>query len=124
MSFDHQQLGAAAARLARRLPYSVMLGVADAVALHGNLERAAARRAVLHGVPTPDFRDATAEFLDVWHSSAVNVGSEAAALAVITATTCEHDHRHEETTAAARGTIFHNSRRRRVRFRRRACLGV
>src|SRR3954451_9104584 len=97
MSHGHQQIGAAAARLADRLPHSLMVCVAEAVVQHGNLEPAAARRAILHCVPTPDFRDATAEFLDLWHSSAGGIGAEAVAVALVTAARCQHDHRHEET---------------------------
>lgn len=97
MTHEHHQLGAAAARLADRLPHSVMVCVAEAVARHGSLEPAAARRSILQSVPTPDFRDATAEFLDIWHSVACGVGAEAVAVALVTAAKCEHDHRHEET---------------------------
>ena len=61
------------------------------------LERAIARQAILQSLPTPDFRDATAEFIDRWHSHAANVGSEAVAVALLTAAKSEHDHRHEET---------------------------
>jgi phosphatidylserine/phosphatidylglycerophosphate/cardiolipin synthase-like enzyme len=97
MNHEHQLVGTAAARLADRLPHSLMGCVAEAVALHGNLEPAAARRSVLQCVPTPDFRDATAEFLDLWHTQAGGVGAEAVAVALVTAAKCEHDHRHEET---------------------------
>lgn len=45
MNHEHHQIGAAAAKLAERLPHSVMSAVAGAVALHGNLERAEARQA-------------------------------------------------------------------------------
>lgn len=97
MIHEHQQIGAAAARLADRLPHSLMLCLAEAVAQHGNLEPAAASRLILQCVPTADFRDATAEFLDLWHFSAASVGAEAVAVALVTAAKCEHDHRHEET---------------------------
>jgi phosphatidylserine/phosphatidylglycerophosphate/cardiolipin synthase-like enzyme len=97
MNHAHQLIGEAAARLADRLPHSVMACLAEAVAQHGSLEPAAARRAILHCVPTPDFRDATAEFIDLWHSTAGSVGAEAVAVALVTAAKCEHDHRHEET---------------------------
>lgn len=97
MNNQHQQLGAAAARLAHRLPHSLMGCVAEAVALHGNLEPAAARRAILQSVPTPDFRDLAAEFIDCWHSTAGMVGAEAVAVALVTAAKCEQDHRYEET---------------------------
>jgi phosphatidylserine/phosphatidylglycerophosphate/cardiolipin synthase-like enzyme len=97
MTHAHQQVGAAAARLADRLPHYLMVCVAEAVARHGGLEPAAARRAILESVPTPDFRDATAEFLDLWQSGVGGLGAEAVAVALVTAARCEHDHRHEET---------------------------
>lgn len=96
MNHEHHQIGAAAARLADRLPHSVMLAVAGAVSLHGGLERHHARQAILQTIPTPDFRDAAAEFIDHWHAAAGGVGDEAVALALVTAAKCEHDHRHEE----------------------------
>ncbi|MBX7104576.1 MAG: DISARM system phospholipase D-like protein DrmC [Gemmataceae bacterium] len=97
MSRVHQQIGAAAARLAERLPHPLMEYVAEAVAQYGSLEPAAARRAILQRIPTPDFRDATAEFLDLWQNTAAGVGSEAVAVALITAAKCVHHYRHGET---------------------------
>lgn len=97
MNPEYHQIGAAAARLADRLPYSVMLWVADAVERHGAQDRLAARQAILQSLPTPDFRDATGEFLSLWHSGAGSVGAEAVAVALVTAAKGEHDHRHEET---------------------------
>ena len=96
MTHEHQQIGAAAARLADRLPQSLMVCVAEAVAQHGDLERTSARRAIVQVLPTPEFRDAAADFLDLWHSKANAVGAEAVAVALITAAKCEHDHRREE----------------------------
>jgi phosphatidylserine/phosphatidylglycerophosphate/cardiolipin synthase-like enzyme len=97
MSHEHHQIGSAAAKLADRLPHSVMIALAGAVALHGSLERAMARQAILQSLPTPDFRDATADFLDYWHSRAGGVGAEAVAVALVTAAKSEHGHRCEET---------------------------
>lgn len=97
MTHEHQQIGAAAARLADRLPYSLMVCVAEAAARYGNLDGAAARQMILQSVPTPDFRDATGEFIDLWHATAGGVGTEAVAVALVTAAKCEHDHQHEET---------------------------
>jgi phosphatidylserine/phosphatidylglycerophosphate/cardiolipin synthase-like enzyme len=97
MNQEHHQIGAAAARLADRLPHSVMVAVADAVEQHGGLERSTGRQAILQSLPTPDFRDSTADFIDLWHSHAANVGSEAVAVALLTAAKSEHGHRHEET---------------------------
>lgn len=96
MNHEHHQIGAAAARLADRLPYSVMIAVSRAVTLQGDLERTTARQAILQCLPTPDFRDATADFLDLWHGSAGKVGAEAVAVALVTAAQSEHDHRHAE----------------------------
>jgi phosphatidylserine/phosphatidylglycerophosphate/cardiolipin synthase-like enzyme len=97
VNHEHHQLGEAATRLADRLPHSVMIAVADAVARCGGLDTAATRQAILQSLPTPDFRDATADFLDIWHSRAACVGPEAVALALMTAAKSEHDHRHDET---------------------------
>ncbi len=97
MNHDYHQIGAAAVRLADRLPHAVMVVLAVAVAQHGTLERAAARQAILQSLPTPDFRDATAEFIDLWQSSGASVGAEAVAVALVTAAKSEQDHRHEET---------------------------
>jgi len=92
MNHEHHQIGAAAAQLADRLPNSVMIALAEAVAQHGGVERSTGRQAILQSLPTPDFRDATADFIDLWHSHAANVGSEAVAVALLTAAKSEHDH--------------------------------
>ena len=97
MNQEHHQIGAAAARLADRLPHSVMMALAAAVARHGTLERAASRQAILQSLPTPDFRDVTADFLDLWHTGAGGVGAEAVAVALVTAANSELDHRQAET---------------------------
>jgi phosphatidylserine/phosphatidylglycerophosphate/cardiolipin synthase-like enzyme len=97
MNQQHHQIGAAAAKLADRLPYSVMIALAGAVVQHGEVEQAAARQAILQSLPTPGFRDATTNFLENWHSSAGSVGAEAVAVALITAAKSELDHQHEET---------------------------
>jgi phosphatidylserine/phosphatidylglycerophosphate/cardiolipin synthase-like enzyme len=96
MNQQHQQIGAAAARLADRLPYSMMLVVANAVSLHGGREPVTARQAILQSLPTPDFRDLTADFIDNWYNHAASVGAEAVTVALVTAAKCEHDHRNEE----------------------------
>lgn len=96
MNQDYLELGAAAARLADRLPNSLMVSVAEAIARYSAFEGAAGREAILHCVPTPDFRDATSDFLDFWHSRVNGVGAEAVAVALVTAGTCELSHRNEE----------------------------
>ena len=84
MNHEHHHIGAAATRLADRLPHSVMISVAGAVAQNGHLDPAAARHSILQCAPTPDFRDATADFLDHWHTHAPSVGEEAVAVALVT----------------------------------------
>lgn len=67
-----------------------MISLAGAVSLHGGGDR----QAILQSLPTPDFRDATADFLNHWHSS---VGAEAVVVALLTAAKSELDHRQKET---------------------------
>jgi phosphatidylserine/phosphatidylglycerophosphate/cardiolipin synthase-like enzyme len=96
MHHEHQQIGTAAAQLADRLPYSMMLVVANAVSLHGGREPLVARQSILQSLPTPDFRDVTANFIDKWQNHASSVGPEAVAVSLVTAAKCEQDHRNEE----------------------------
>lgn len=74
-----------------------MVALAGSVASYGGLEQRIARQAILQSVPTPEFRDATADFIDHWHAHAAKVGAEAVAMALLTAAKCEYDHRTEET---------------------------
>lgn len=97
MNNEHHQIGAAAARLADRLPPAMMVALAGSVASGSGLEGAKARQAILQNMPTPEFREATAEFIDLWHTKASSIGAEAVAVALVTAAQCEHDHRHEES---------------------------
>jgi phosphatidylserine/phosphatidylglycerophosphate/cardiolipin synthase-like enzyme len=97
MNKEQYQLGAAAAQLADRLPYSLMVAVAEAVTHHGGMDRPSARQAILQSLPTPDFRDITADFLDEWHFCAGSVGAEAVAVALVTAAKSKHNHRQAET---------------------------
>jgi phosphatidylserine/phosphatidylglycerophosphate/cardiolipin synthase-like enzyme len=97
MTDRHQRIGAAAARLAERLPYPVLIAVAESVERHGGMDQPAARQAILQDLPTPDFRDATGDFLDQWDSSAGSVGPEAVAMALVTAALSELEHRRGET---------------------------
>jgi phosphatidylserine/phosphatidylglycerophosphate/cardiolipin synthase-like enzyme len=96
MTGEHHRIGAAACRLAGRLPYPVLVAVAEAVGRCGSLERSAARLAILQSLPTPHFRDATATLLALW-DSCPGVGPEAVATALLTAAESERGHRQEET---------------------------
>ena len=97
MNRDHLTIGAAAAELAERLPHSVMIALAGAVAQFGDPDRSTARHAILQSLPTPEFRVATGQFLDQWHFQARSVGVEAVALALVTAAQSEREHERQET---------------------------
>jgi phosphatidylserine/phosphatidylglycerophosphate/cardiolipin synthase-like enzyme len=85
MTSDHYRLGVGACHLARHLPYTVLVAVANALRQCDGMERSAARLAVLQSLPTPNFRDATSAFLDLWESCTSEVGSGAVTLALFTA---------------------------------------
>jgi phosphatidylserine/phosphatidylglycerophosphate/cardiolipin synthase-like enzyme len=97
MNHEHHQISLAAAKIADRLPYSVMISIASAISSNGNLDRSHLRQVVLQAVPTAQFRDAAAGFIDKWFNHAPMVGNEAVALALVTAATSEHDHKTEES---------------------------
>lgn len=97
MNHEYHNIGTAAALLASRLPYSVVNFVANSVLLHRNLDRAVARQFILQSLPTPDFRDATAAFLNHWHEHGVSVGAEAVVASLVTAAKSENDHRNGES---------------------------
>jgi phosphatidylserine/phosphatidylglycerophosphate/cardiolipin synthase-like enzyme len=125
MNLEHREIGAAAARLAGRLPHSVTLAVAEAVAQHGHLNPSSARQAILQCLPTPDFRDMTADFLDDWHRRAANLGAQAAAVALVTAAHSEHNHRQQESVEIVwTGPEPAESRHNRFRHTEQAILEV
>ena len=97
MNHEHHQIGEAAARLADRLPHSVMIALAEAVAHYGGHDKSAARQSILQSLPMPEFRDVSSDFLDQWHSQVGNVAAESVAIALITAAKSKHVHRNEET---------------------------
>ena len=101
MRTEHHLIATAAAKLADQLPYSVMLSLGVAVEQYGAMEHSSARMLILQSLPTPDFRDATADFLKTWHSDAGTLSAEAVAVALVTAAKGEHDHRHEEVVEVA-----------------------
>jgi phosphatidylserine/phosphatidylglycerophosphate/cardiolipin synthase-like enzyme len=97
MKMDHHEIGAGAVRLADRLPHSLMVAVAGILTQHGGMERSASRQAILQSLPTPDFRDATAAFLDLWHGRADSVSAEEVAIALVTAAASNLAHRQEKS---------------------------
>lgn len=101
MTVEYRRIGEAASRLAERLPYSVVIAVADAVARYGGLEQSSARLAILQSLPTPDFRETTTTFLDLWRSCASSVGPEAIAVALSTAAESELAHRQNKLVEVA-----------------------
>ena len=98
MNDEYHQIGAAATRLAGRLPHAVMIAVAGLIDQHGGSERSSARQAVLQGIPhLPDFRDARPpDFLDSWLCSCeCGVGRRRWPSPCVTAAQAEHDDRGE-----------------------------
>ncbi len=94
---ERQAISLAAARLADRLPYAVMLSISNSLSSLAYADQASIRHTILQGIPTPEFRDFTADFLDDWFRFASHVSAEAVAIAVMTAAQCEQDHRNEES---------------------------
>lgn len=86
--------------MAQRLPYSVLIGVADVVALSAGVECHAARLTILESLGSPDFRDATDAFLDLWESCE-GVGSEAVAVALYAAAENERACKEREAVEVA-----------------------
>jgi phosphatidylserine/phosphatidylglycerophosphate/cardiolipin synthase-like enzyme len=97
MNHEHHELSMAAARLADRLPYEVVISIAGAISKFEGFERQHLRQAVLQSVPMAQFRDAASSFIDHWNQQASRVSAEAVAMALVTAAKCETDHRTEET---------------------------
>jgi phosphatidylserine/phosphatidylglycerophosphate/cardiolipin synthase-like enzyme len=91
-----QEIAEAATYLADKLPYSIMVLLAASVRQYGAKEWPQRRQGILQTLPTPAFRDATADFLDHWHLRSASVGYEAVAAAVLTAAKGEVAHRTEE----------------------------
>jgi phosphatidylserine/phosphatidylglycerophosphate/cardiolipin synthase-like enzyme len=96
MNDDLHQIAVAATRLADRLPHWVLVSLAEGVALHGGLDWPASKTAILHGLPTADFRDAAADFLDHWRLRAAGLTPQAVAAVLVTAAQAEQAHRQGE----------------------------
>lgn len=97
MNDDLHQIADAATRLAVHLPHGMLVSLAEAVVQHENADVAVARTAILHNLPTPDFRDAAADFLDHWFARAVRLTPQAVAAALTAAARSELVHRQEES---------------------------
>lgn len=91
-----ERLAEAATRLAERLPQSVMTGLAAGVMRHGHMTQPEAKEAILLELPTPDFRDAAADFLDLYAGTASALTSDAVASALVTAAVAATAHRQDE----------------------------
>ncbi len=87
--------------MAQRLPYSVLVGVADVVAQSGGVSCPARRLTILESLASPDFRDATAAFIDLWESCEGGVGPEAAAVALYAAAENERACKEREAVEVA-----------------------
>jgi phosphatidylserine/phosphatidylglycerophosphate/cardiolipin synthase-like enzyme len=98
---DLHRIATAATELADRLPNSVMVILASAVAQHGHLGWPTAQQAILAALPTPDFRNAASNFLDIWRFHAAGVGPDAAAIALLAVAESDLAHRLEEMAEVA-----------------------
>lgn len=115
MRLEFEQIGVASTLLASRLPYPVIIAIADSLSQCGSLPRSTLRQIVLQRVPTPNFRDLTVEFLDQWESSGSSLGSESLALSLLTAAHSERAHRsHESVELVWTGPEPANSRFRQT----------
>jgi cardiolipin synthase len=83
---DLQELAAGARKLAERLPHAVMVALSRSIAQNGGGASSTARQIILQGLPTAEFREATADFLDLWGVRASRVGPETVGLALLVAT--------------------------------------
>jgi phosphatidylserine/phosphatidylglycerophosphate/cardiolipin synthase-like enzyme len=98
MNDDLHQIALAAKRLADRLPYAVVISMAEAVTQHGGMDWQTGRTAILNSLPTADFRDAAADFVDHWWSKAARLTPQSVAVALVVAANAEIAHRQEEST--------------------------
>jgi hypothetical protein len=97
MNEDLQAIAQAANNLANRLPCALVMTFAEAIAQASALERPDHRTAILHYLPTADFRDVAADFLDQWQTVAKGVSAQTAVTALLTAAQAAQAHRQEHT---------------------------
>lgn len=97
MNDDLHQIAEAATQLAVRLPHWMLVSLAEAVVQHGGTDWPVARSAILHSLPTADFRDASADFLDAWFARAARLTPQAVAAALTAVGRSELAHRQEES---------------------------
>ncbi len=97
MNDDLHQIAEAATQLALRLPHWMLVSLAEAVVQHGNADWPVARTTILHNLPTADFRDAAADFLDHWSARAARLTPQAVAAALTATARSELAHRQEES---------------------------
>jgi len=94
---DLHQIAEGATQLADRLPHWVLVSLAEGVDRYGGTEWPASKTAILHCLPTADFRDAAADFLDHWQQRAAGLTPQAVAAALVAAAKAEQTHRQVET---------------------------
>lgn len=97
MNDDLHQIAMAATQLADQLPHWVLVSLAEGIVGHGDMEWPAAKTAILHHLPTADFRDAAADFLDYWQLRSVVVSPQTAAMALLAAAKTELANRQAES---------------------------
>jgi phosphatidylserine/phosphatidylglycerophosphate/cardiolipin synthase-like enzyme len=93
---DLHHIAGAATQLTNRLPHWVLVSLAEAVDQHGGEEWPGAKTAILHHLPTLEFRDAAADFLQQWQMKANGMTPHAVATALVTAARSELARRQEE----------------------------
>ncbi len=93
---DLHHIAEAATRLADRLPHWVLMSFAESVAGLGGDGLCVAKGAILHRLPTAEFRDAAADFLEAWSTKAAGTAAPTVAAALITAAKAEQVHRKEQ----------------------------
>ena len=86
-----------AEKLARALPYSLLVSVAESVASSDASDPASTRDRIIQSISHPQYRSLVAGFLDSWESQAEKAAPRAVALALLTAAHSEKSHREDES---------------------------
>lgn len=97
MGDGHQVIAVEAGKLAAAAPFSLLSGLADAIASCDPADWPSARSRILQGVSHAHYRSLAAGFLDCWRQGAGALASEAVALALRTAAHAEKVHREGQT---------------------------
>ncbi len=83
--------------LARRLPFSVVEALAEALAAADPADWASGRAKALENLAHAHYRGLVVAFFDVWRARAADVSPQAVALALLTAATAEKANREHQS---------------------------